>query len=224
MLFVLRRFRKHDELRSLADLSDGELILRAQQGDLDAFNHLVGRHQNAVYSVALRYMRSPDLADDVTQDAFLRAWRAIDTFTNHDGIGFRSWLLRIASNRALDVLRARQRRPADSLDAAMDDDESNWAPEDPGETPLQFAERGDLAEQLEWALGKISPDQRMVVILSDIQGHSYDEIAEIVGVAPGTVKSRLHRARTRLREILLEAGELSGPGHRLESDGERDQG
>src|SRR5690606_13963380 len=123
--------------------------------------------------------------------------------------GFRSWLLRIASNRALDVLRAQKRRPADSLDAAMDDEESNWSPEDPGETPLQFAERGDLAAHLEWALGRISPDQRIVVILSDINGHSYDEIAEIIGVAPGTVKSRLHRARTRLREILHEAGELS---------------
>lgn len=218
---MLRRFRQNSELRSLADLSDGELIARAQTADLDAFNHLVLRHQNAVYSVALRYMRTPDLADDVTQDAFLRAYRSIDTFHNDGGIGFRSWLLRIASNRALDVLRARQRRPAESLDAAMDDDESNWAPEDPGESPLEFTVRGDLAGHLEWALGRIPPDQRIVVILSDIQGHSYDEIAEITGVAPGTVKSRLHRARARLRVILQESGELSGTSHRLESDGER---
>lgn len=221
MLFVLRRFRQHNESRPLAELDDGELIARAQQSDLDAFNQLVQRHQNAVYSVALRYMRAPDLADDVTQDAFLRAYQAIDTFQNQNGIGFRSWLLRIASNRALDVLRARRRRPADSLDAAMDDDESNWAPEDPTETPLAFAERGDLALQLEQALGHLSPDQRIVIILSDIQGHSYDEIAEMVNVAPGTVKSRLHRGRARLREILMEAGELSGSSHRLESDGER---
>ena len=222
MLFVLRRFKQRDEPRSLDDLSDGELILRAQQADLDAFNHLVHRHQNAVYSTALRYMRTPDLADDVTQDAFLRAYQAIDTFQNHNGIGFRSWLLRIASNRALDVLRARKRRPADSLDAALDDEESTWAPEDPGETPLEFAERGDLAQHLEWALGQISPDQRAVIILSDIQGHSYDDIAVMLGVAPGTVKSRLHRARARLREILKDTGELSGTSHRLESDGERD--
>jgi RNA polymerase sigma-70 factor, ECF subfamily len=221
MLFVLRRFRQNDEMRSLADLSDGELIARAQESDLDAFNHLVARHQNAVYNVALRYVRAPDLADDVTQDTFLRAYSAIDTFHNNGGVGFRSWLLRIASNRALDILRARKRRPAESLDAAMDDEESTWAPADPSETPPQFAERGDLAQHLESALGQLSPDQRLVVILSDIQGHSYDEIAEIVGTAPGTVKSRLHRGRARLREILREAGELSGASHRLESDGDR---
>lgn len=218
---MLRRFRQKGDLRSIADLSDGELIARAQQSNLDAFNQLVQRHQGAVYSVALRYMRSPDLAEDVTQDAFMRAYRSIDTFQNHDGLGFRSWLLRIASNRALDVLRARKRRPAESLDAAMDDEESTWAPEDTGETPFEFAERGDLATHLEWALGQISPDQRIVVILNDIQGHSYDEIAAMLDIAPGTVKSRLHRARARLREILRETGELSEPSQRLESDGER---
>ena len=218
MLFVLRRFRQQD-IRPLSDLSDGELIARAQMSNLDAFNLLVERHQRAVYSVALRYMRAPDLADDVTQDAFVRAYQAIDTFSNNDGVGFRSWLMRIASNRALDVLRAQRRRPADSLDQALDDEESNWAPEDPAESPLQFAERGDLAQQLEWALGQISPDQRIVVILSDIQGHSYDDIAEILDIAPGTVKSRIHRGRARLREVLQDAGELSGSSHRLESDG-----
>ncbi len=221
MLFVLRRFRQGSGIKSLADLPDGELIARAQIADLDAFNHLVNRHQNAVYSVALRYMRAPDLADDVTQDTFLRAYRSIDTFKNDNGVGFRSWLVRIASNRSLDVLRSQKRRPADSLDAAMDDEESNWSPEDPSETPLQFTERGDLAQHLEWALGQISPDQRMVVILSDIQGHSYDEIAEITGVAPGTVKSRLHRARARLRDVLQDSGELSSPRERLQRDGER---
>lgn len=221
MLFVLRRFRQHDELKSMADLPDGELIARAQSTQLEAFNHLVSRHQNAVYSVALRYLRAPDLADDVTQDTFLRAYRSIDTFNNNDGIGFRSWLLRIATNRALDVLRAQKRRPARSLDAAIDDEDSNWSPEDPSETPLEFAERGDLAQHLERALGRLSPDQRIVVILSDIQGHSYDEIAAMIGVAPGTVKSRLHRARARLRDILQETGELSGASQRLDRDGER---
>jgi RNA polymerase sigma-70 factor, ECF subfamily len=221
LLFVLRRFRQFDQVRPLADLDDGELIARAQQDDLDAFNHLVQRHQNAVYSVALRYMRSPDLADDVAQDAFLKAYQAIDTFQNNNGVGFRSWMLRITSNRALDVLRARKRRPADSLDAALDDEESSWAPEDTSETPVEFAERGDLATHLEWALTRLSDDQRIIIILSDVQGYSYDDIADMLGIAPGTVKSRLHRGRSRLRDILKDAGELSGPSHRLESDGDR---
>lgn len=221
MLFVLRRFRQGNDLMTLADLSDGELIHRAQTSDLDAFNHLVSRHQNAVYSVALRYMRAPDLAGDVTQDTFLRAYRSIDTFQNDNGVGFRSWLLRIASNRALDVLRSQKRRPADSLDAAMDDEDSNWSPEDSSESPLAFAERGDLAQHLERALGQLPPDQRMAIILSDIQGYSYDEIAGITGVAPGTVKSRLHRARARLRDVLQDSGELSDIPRRLETDGGR---
>lgn len=220
MLFVLRRFRQQNEPRSLADLGDGELIARAQRADMNAFNILVQRHQNAVYSVALRYMSRADLAEDVTQDAFLRGWQAIDTFHNNDGVGFRSWMMRIASNRALDVLRAQRRRPSESLDAALDDEESSWSPEDPGESPPAFAERDDLAGRLELALNRIPLDQRLAIILSDIQGYSYDEIAEITGVAPGTVKSRIHRGRARLREVLLEAGELSGTGRRLESDGE----
>lgn len=219
MLFVLRKFRQRNESGSLADLDDGELIARAQQHNAAAFNELIERHRSPVYSVALRYMGTADMANDVTQDAFLRAWQAIDTFQNNHGVGFRSWLMRIASNRALDLLRASRRRPSESLDAAIDNEESNWSPEDPGETPVEFAERDALATGIERSLLHIPPDQRLAIILSDIQGYSYDEIAEITGVAPGTVKSRIHRGRARLREVLLESGELSDEPRRLESDG-----
>jgi RNA polymerase sigma-70 factor (ECF subfamily) len=200
--------------------ADAALIERARGGDLPAFNQLVARHERAVYNVALRYMRSRELAEDVTQEAFLRAWRSLDTFRNDAGEGFRAWLLRIASNRALDVLRARSRRPADSLDSRLDDDESNWEPEGHHETPFDFAARGDLGSRLEAALGQIHPDQRLVVILSDIHGHPYDEIAEIAGVPIGTVKSRINRGRAKLRELLLaddDGKELLGGHARLES-------
>jgi RNA polymerase sigma factor (sigma-70 family) len=199
---------------------DAALIERARGGDLPAFNQLVARHERAVFNVALRYMRSRELAEDVTQEAFLRAWRSLDSFRNDAGEGFRAWLLRIASNRALDVLRARSRRPADSLDRRLDDDESSWEPEGADEAPLDFAVRGDLGTWLEGALGQIHPDQRLVIILSDIHGHAYDEIAEIAGVPIGTVKSRINRGRARLREMLLadDAGrELLGARARLES-------
>jgi RNA polymerase sigma-70 factor (ECF subfamily) len=212
-----------------SDQPDGEpdaaLIERARGGDLPAFNLLVARHERAVFNVALRYMRSRELAEDVTQDAFLRAWRSLASFRNDAGEGFRSWLLRIASNRALDVLRAGSRRPADSLDSRLDDDESAWEPEGHDETPLDFAVRGDLGARLEHALGRIHPDQRLVVILSDIHGHPYEEIAEITGVPLGTVKSRINRGRARLREVLLadEDGRELLAGHgRLESGGGRD--
>jgi RNA polymerase sigma-70 factor (ECF subfamily) len=199
---------------------DAALIERARGGNLSAFNQLVERHERAVFNVALRYMRSREQAEDVTQETFLRAWRSLDTFRNDAGEGFRAWLLRIASNRALDLLRASSRRPADSLDSRLDNDESAWEPEGTEETPIDFAVRGDLGARLEHLLGRIHPDQRLVVILSDIHGHAYDEIAEIAGVPIGTVKSRINRGRARLRDLLLadDAGrELLGVHARLES-------
>jgi RNA polymerase sigma-70 factor (ECF subfamily) len=201
---------------------DAALIERARGGDLSAFNQLVARHERAVFNVALRYMRSREQAEDVTQEAFLRAWRSLDSFRNDAGEGFRAWLLRIAANRALDVLRAKSRRPADSLDRRLDDEESAWEPEGRDEAPLDFAVREDLGTRLEQVLGHIHPDQRLVIILSDIHGHAYDEIAEIAGVPIGTVKSRINRGRARLRELLLadsDSRELLGSHARLESGG-----
>ena len=201
---------------------DGRLIELARAGDLDAFNVLVARHERPVYSVALRYMRNPELAEDVTQDTFLRAYHALDSFRNEAGYGLRAWLLTIAANRARDVLRAQARRPTISLDET--DDESSWEPEAPGESPLEFAQRGELGELLERAIGALPPEQRLVVILSDVQGLPYDQIAAIVGVPVGTVKSRLNRGRARLRGILLDdqrAREHFARRARLEGDGER---
>jgi RNA polymerase sigma-70 factor, ECF subfamily len=206
------------------DSPDAILIERARGGDLDAFNFLVERHERAVFGVAMRYMRSRELAEDVSQDVFLRAYRSLDTFRNEAGEGFRTWLLRIAANRALDTLRAQSRRPADSLDARLDDEEQSWEPEAGEESAIDFAVRDELGQRLELALGQIHPDQRLAVILSDIHGLAYDEIAEITGVALGTVKSRINRGRARLREVLLadaQGRELFGRHGRLESDDER---
>lgn len=205
MFFVLQRLRFQRRQAISPDDGDGVLIDRAREGNLDAYNILVDRYRDAVYGVALRYMRRTDLADDVTQDAFLRAYDALDTFRNEDGHGFKSWLLRIATNRALDVLRYEGRRPASSLDAALDAEESNWEPaQTEDDHPVQLAEQAALRRHLEAALGELPDDQRLAVILFDIEGYSYEEIAEIAGVAVGTVKSRLHRGRSRLRDILNE--------------------
>ncbi len=205
MFLVLQRLRLQRRQAISPDDSDGALIERAREGNLEAYNLLVDRYRDAVYRVALRYMRRPDLADDVTQDAFLRAYDALDSFRNEDGYGFKSWLLRIASNRALDVLRYEGRRPASSLDAALDSEESNWEPaESNTEHPVELAEQAALRRHLEAALGDLPEDQRLAVILFDVEGYSYEEIADIAGVAVGTVKSRLHRGRGRLRDILNE--------------------
>jgi RNA polymerase sigma-70 factor (ECF subfamily) len=180
---------------------DERLIRNAQQGDLPSFNTLVTRHQGAVYSVCLRMLRDGALAEDAAQDTFIKAWTAINTFR---GGLVRPWLLRIANNRCLDMIRAQGRRPAGSLDAELVESEPQWSSQtEVAEHPDQHADRRELSAFLERALGELPDDQRMAIILSDLQGHSYDEIAAITDVAIGTVKSRIFRARARLRELIL---------------------
>jgi RNA polymerase sigma-70 factor (ECF subfamily) len=192
--------------RSTIDDDTLDLVQRAQGGELAAFNTLVIRHQDAAYSLAFRFLRSRESAEDVTQEAFLRAYRALDSFR---GERFRSWLLRIVANAARDELRRRKRRPQRSLDEARDDpDMPSIDPVEPGLGPEQRAEQSDLRRVLEDALVQLPEDWRLVVLLSDVHGLSYDEVAESAGLPLGTVKSRLSRARGRLREILRESGEL----------------
>lgn len=190
-------------ITSLPEPPDDEALIRAaQEGDLSAFNTLVTRHQRAVFSVCLRLLRDVPLAEDATQDTFVRAWQAIDSFR---GGLVRPWLLRIATNRAYDLLRARARRPADSLDAELYEVEPDWTSQaPPAEHPELFAARAELSGALEAALDRLPEDQRLAIILADVQGYGYEEIASTTGVAVGTVKSRISRGRARLRTILNE--------------------
>lgn len=179
---------------------DQQLVVAAQGGDLDAFNQLVTRHERAVYSVCFRMLRDASLAEDATQDAFIRAWNSIDSFRG--GI-VRPWILRIATNRTYDILRAQARRPAQSLEAQPYESESEWTSQsDSVEHPETFAARGELSSFLESALAELPEDQRLAIVLSDVQGYAYEEIAAIMDVAVGTVKSRISRGRSRLRGVL----------------------
>jgi RNA polymerase sigma-70 factor (ECF subfamily) len=180
---------------------DERLIQNAQQGDLPSFNTLVTRHQRSVYNVCLRMLRDSALAEDAAQDTFIKAWTSIGTFR---GGLVRPWLLRIATNRCYDILRSQGRRPASSLDAELVESEPQWTSQTAiAEHPEGHATRRELSAYLERALGELPDDQRLAIILSDVQGHSYDEIAQITQVAVGTVKSRIFRARARLRELVL---------------------
>jgi RNA polymerase sigma-70 factor (ECF subfamily) len=182
-----------------ADEVDERLIRLAQRGDLDAFNQLVVRHESAVFSVCMRLLRDAAQAEDATQDTFIRAWSAVESFR---GGLVRPWLLRIATNRAYDLLRSRSRRPTWSLDAEPFEVEPEWTSHATDEAPETFAARSELASVLERALADLPEDQRVAILLSDVQGYGYDDIASITGVAVGTVKSRISRGRSALRTIL----------------------
>jgi RNA polymerase sigma-70 factor (ECF subfamily) len=156
--------------------------------------------------VALRLVGDPDSAADVTQDAFLSAYRHLDQFR---GGSFRSWLLRIVTNASYDRLRARQRHDEQSLNRLTE--ESGFDPPDGGELPDALVLRAELIASLETALQALPIDQRAVVVLSDVHGLSYDEVATALSINLGTVKSRLNRGRCRLRDYLLQRPELWRP-------------
>ncbi|MQA00436.1 MAG: sigma-70 family RNA polymerase sigma factor [Dehalococcoidia bacterium] len=191
-----------------------DLVRRAQASDLAAFNTLVIRHQDAVYSLALRMLGTREAAEDAAQEAFIRAYRRLETYR---GGSFRSWLFSIVANLARDELRRRARRPQVSLDAARDDpDRADLDPPDTEPLPEARVEQGELRATLEAALGQLPDDWREIVVLSDVHGLAYDEIAHVTGLPLGTVKSRLSRARGRLRDALRASRELPGAAGRQE--------
>jgi len=192
------------------------LVEIAQRGDVDSFNELVRLFEGRVYTLCYRMLGDAESAADAAQDAFLAAFRNLRSFR---GGSFRSWMLRIATNTCYDVLRVRKRRPTVSLDIEADD-ESAASPlqiADTAESPDDFAQRRELAAAIQQGLTELPDEQRIVLILSDIQGLAYEEIAQITNSNLGTVKSRLSRGRARLREV-LKAGELLPARYRHESE------
>ncbi len=198
-------------------MDEAALIRAAQRGNLDAFNELVLAYQHRVYNLAYRILGDPAAAADATQETFIAAYRKIGTFR---GGSFTSWLLRIVANRCYDELRRRKRRPTVSWEAFGEvNEEANPALINSGPSPHERAEQAELARLLQAAIDTLPPHQRVVLVLSDVEGLSYAEIAEVVRVPVGTVKSRLARARARLRDLLQERGELLPGRHRLEDRG-----
>jgi RNA polymerase sigma-70 factor, ECF subfamily len=197
------------------DPADERLVSLSKDGALDAFNSLVERHQGAVYTLCLRLLGSPQAAEDATQEAFLSAYRALASFA---GGNIRAWLLRIAANESKDELRRRKRKdPAGSLDEMFDREDAPIEIPDTAESTEVAAERLELGVAVQDALLQLPFDQRHAVILSDLYGYHYDEIAEMTASSVGTVKSRIHRGRERLRTIVERQPELFGRVRRLET-------
>jgi RNA polymerase sigma-70 factor (ECF subfamily) len=194
--------------------AEQHLIDGSRNGDAEAFNQLVRLYEGRIYNLCLRMLSDSESAADATQDAFISAFRNIRRFR---GGSFKSWLFRIATNTCYDVLRARKRRPTTSLDEVLAADDHIYEPPDPGESPDAFVLRRELGAAIQHALEMLPDDQRAVLILSDIQGMSYGEIAQVVGANLGTVKSRLSRGRARLRDV-LQSEELLPTRYRHEGE------
>ena len=179
------------------------LVDRARDGDLDAFNDLVLAYQDHLFALVVRMVPDRDQASDAVQEAFFSAYRNLKSFR---GGSVRSWLSRICVNAAMDAQRAKKRRPSQPYPELEDE---SWQPPAGEEAdPLRTALATERTQAISSALGQITDDQRTAIVLFDIQGYDYAEIADMTGVSLGTVKSRIHRGRLALRDILAPDMEL----------------
>ena len=194
-----------------------ELVERARKGDLDAFNSLVIAYQDTAYNVAFRILGNHYDASDAVQEAFVKAFKGIGNFK---GGSFKSWLLRIVTNTCRDVLRAYKRKPTTPLyppaseKGGIEQERVAFLSSN-AENPDNYVERQELAHLIQQAIDLLPFDQKAVIVLSDLEGCDYNEIAEALGIPLGTVKSRLSRARARVRDYLLAHQELLPPRYRL---------
>ena len=193
------------------------LIAEAQKGSLDAFNALVLIYQSQVYNLARYILHDDAAADDAAQEAFIDAYNALGNFR---GGSFRAWLMRIVTNACYDDLRSRKRRPTVSWDEFEDlDEDANPYLVDHGESPEESIQRGELSAWLDRALASLPQAQRMVLVLVDRLAYAYEEVAEVLNIRLGTVKSRLSRARARMQEALLAEQELLPSRYRMMTAG-----
>ena len=199
-------------------MDEAALIRSARSNDLDAFNRLVMAYQNLIYNQAYRMLGEGESAADATQEAFIYAYKNLRAYR---GGSFRAWMLRIVTNVCYDELRRRQRRPTTSLEPLDDAGEEIESPHwmaDPGELPEDKFDRTELSNAIQHCLEELPVDFRTAVILVDVQGLGYSEAAEVIGKPLGTVKSRLARARMRLRDCLQGFWELIPTGFRLREE------
>jgi RNA polymerase sigma-70 factor, ECF subfamily len=197
-------------------MDEARLVTAAQRGDLDAFNQLVLAYQEVAFNVAYRILSDDDASEDATQNAFLSAYRNIDSYR---GGSFRAWLLRIVTNSCYDELRRQKRRPTTPLEPFDSDSEEEiesprWLADD-GPGPEDTFERRELDRAVQSCLESLPDDFRVVVVMVDVQGFDYEEVSQVIGKPLGTVKSRLARARLKVKNCLQGVWELLPAEFRL---------
>jgi len=184
-------------------MNEEKLISRAAKGDASAFNELLTAHEKKMYAVCLRMCGNHEDAQDCLQESMLRVYRSISGFKGQSS--FSTWLYRVTMNTCLDELRRRKSKPVTSLDGLL---ESGWSPSDDFDTPEHHAVASEKRAEIQKSISELPEDMRAAVVLRDIQGFSYDEIAQMLGINVGTIKSRISRGREKLREKFLAKPEL----------------
>ena len=186
---------------------EAQIVRRVLEGDVNAFEDLVTEHEKGVYAIAQRMTGNAEDAADMTQETFIKAYNSLASFRGDSK--FSVWLYRIATNVCLDFLRSRSRKPTVSLSVEDDDgEETQMDIADDSQSPELLLERGLTRDAVRRGLKSLSPEYRQILLLREIQGLSYEEIAEALALEVGTVKSRIFRARKRLCAFLLEDGNI----------------
>lgn len=196
---------KTDNIKKEAE--NMELINKAKKGDLLSFEKLIIEHEKIVYNVALRMMSDKDDAYDMSQEAFIKAFRNIGNFNEQST--FSTWIYRITVNTCIDEMRKRKNKNTISIDEKLEGDENSFQKEirDTGETPEDIILRKEKDKEIIEALDNLSEEHKIVIVLREIQGFSYEEIAESTDLSLGTVKSRISRARNQLKLEILKIWE-----------------
>lgn len=183
------------------------IVRKVLQGDVNAFEKLVTEYEKAVYAIAQRMTGNPEDAADMTQETFIKAYNSLSSFRGDSK--FSVWLYRIANNVCLDFLRSKNRRPTVSLSTEDDDgEETQLDIADESQSPELLLESSLTRDAVRRGLDSLPPDYKQILLLREIQGLSYEEIAAALGIESGTVKSRIFRARKRLCTFLIEDGNI----------------
>lgn len=194
---------KEGRASNLAKQDDTVLVEEAQKGDVHAFEELVRRYRNEVFGLAYHFLRSREEAWDISQEVFIKAHRALSRFRGDSA--FKTWLLRITANQCKDYLKKRRVNTV-----AFDDAREAADAPSPGLTPAEAAGTAELGAAIEKALEALPVKHRAVFVLREYEGMSYEEMANVIGCSMGTVMSRLHHARKKMRSHLVQMGVVEG--------------
>ena len=205
----------------MTDLKERSLIQKAKQGDMRAFEELILKHEKIVYNLALRMMNHSEDAQDIAQEVFLKAYRSLSNFDERSA--FSTWLYRITHNTCIDEMRKRKGKQTYSLEEELESEEGTMQRQiaDAGDTPEESLLRAEQKSEILQALDRLSEEHKAAILLRDVKGLSYEEIAEILELSLGTVKSRISRARNQLKTEILKIREQNekSPRHKEGKEG-----